>query len=84
MTVVETKGGADGRPLVEVSLALSTVDGVTVLGEVFGEETRLRLLSTADAVSLSTGKSPGFKLQLGLVSMQDDSTNCRLDFMIDL
>ena len=79
MTEVWTEGGTDGRPLVEVSLALSTVDGVTVLEEVFGEEKRLRLLTTAVAVSLSTGKSPGFKLQLGLLAMRDDSTSCRLD-----
>ena len=84
MPEVWTEGGADSRPFVGVSLALSTVDGVTVLEEVFGEEKRLRLLTTAVAVSLSTGKSPGFKLQLGIVAMLDDSTNCRLDFVVDL
>ena len=84
MTEVWTEGGTNGRPFVEASLALSTVDGVTVLEEVLGEEKRLRLLTTAVAVSLSTGKSPGFKLQLGIVAMLDDSTNCRLGFKVDL
>ena len=63
---------------------------VTVLEDVAGVETltlggsRFRLLIMAGAVSLSTGKSPGLRLQLGLLAMSDDSTSCLLDFMEDL
>ena len=53
----------------------ATVDGVTVLEDAVEIVSRLRLFTIAGAVSLSTGKSPGFKLQLGLLAIREDSTN---------
>ena len=53
----------------------TTVDGVTVLDDAVVIVSRLRLFTMAGALSLSTGKSPGFKLQLGLLAMREDSTS---------
>ena len=80
--------------LMEELVADCCADGklleVTLLADVAGVESltlggsRFRLLTIAGAVSLSTGKSPGLRLQLGLLTMSDISTNCLLDFMEDL
>ena len=61
-----------------------TVDGDTVFVGAVEIFSRLRLLTMAGALSLSTGKSPGFRLQLGLLAMREDSTSCRFGLEIDL
>ena len=61
-----------------------TVDGVTVLEGAVVIVSRLRLFTIAGALSLSTGKSPGFKLQLGLLAMRTDSTSWRFGLEVDL
>ena len=70
---------ADGK-LLEVTL-LADVVGVEAL--TLGRS-RFKLLTIAGAINLSTGKSPGLRLQLGLLAISDDSTSCLLDFMQDL
>ena len=79
---VQTEVGAGGI-WVEVAVGL-TVDGVTVLEGAVVIVSRLRLFTMAGALSLSTGKSPGFKLQLGLLAMREDSTSWRFGLEIDL
>ena len=79
---VETEVGAGGI-WVEVAVG-PTVDGVTVLDGAVVIVSRLRLFTMAGALSLSTGKSPGFKLQLGLLAMREDSTSWRFGLDIDL
>ena len=63
---------------------VSTVDGVTVFEGAVAIVSRLRLLTMAGALSLSTGKSPGFKLQLGLLAMREASTSWRFGLEVDL
>ena len=82
MVEVETEVGTGGI-WVEVAVG-PTVDGVTVFVGAVVIVSRLRLFTMVGALSLSTGKSPGFKLQLGLLAMREDSTSWRFGLEIDL
>ena len=84
--VVETAGNIVGR----IGAGVGARTGAGVVDEVAGVTgaavlgSSLRHLITTGAVIRHTGKSPGFKLQLGLVAISDDSTSCLLGFMVDL
>ena len=78
---IEVRGA--GGIWVEVA-EVPTVDGVTVFEGAIAIVSRLRLFTMAGALSLSTGKSPGFKLQLGLLAMREASTSWRFGLEVDL
>jgi len=74
---------------VDVAITGGELPGVSMIGvgenvsAVVGSElilSNLTLLRTIGAVILQTGKSPGLRLQLTLVTIIADSTSCRLGF----
>ena len=69
--VTSCAGGSRGTMLDE---------GVSAGVEALLELPILTQLRITGAVSLHTGKSPGFKLQLALVAISADSTSCLLGF----
>ena len=80
--VLETAGNIVGR--IGAGVGVEVGDEVAGVSRAAVLDSSLRHLTTTGAVILHTGKSPGFKLQLGLVAISDDSTSCLLGFMVDL
>ena len=77
MEIGEPDGGA-GAGAVATADAAGVASGMGLAGCCEGGVSSLRLLRMTGAISLHTGKSPGLRLQLAVVAINEDSTSCLL------